>query len=80
MPNSPEPADRRIGRPPTTIAMILAELVRTDRPLKGAALARRCGRQYSGHFREALGSIVEEGLAVTIDGEYWLTSRQRAAV
>jgi hypothetical protein len=43
-------------------------------PLKGEAIARRAGKNYSGHFRGVLAVLLANGVLIYEDG-YWLASR-----
>jgi hypothetical protein len=67
MPPLPPP-DRQENRTPLEEA-ILRVLKEAGKPLKGHAVATRCGKEYSSHFRETLSRLRKQGfLDITEEG------------
>jgi hypothetical protein len=66
----PRPARRRHLR-----ELIVEQLATTDRPPRGAALARACGRRYNSHFRTVIAGLESEGVVTPAAGGYWLSGR-----
>lgn len=66
------------NRPITpTMQRILSVLGEANRPLKGETVARRAGKNYTGHFRTALHQLRERELILLLDEGYWLAGRER---
>ncbi len=59
-----------------TMLIIVSVLKEADRPLKGEAVARRAGKNYTGHFRAALARLRERGIVLMLEAGYWLASRE----
>ncbi len=55
-----------------TMKLIVATLDKADRPLKGEAVARRSGKNYTGHFRTALAQLKERGVIALLEDGYSL--------
>jgi hypothetical protein len=66
----PRPARRRQLR-----ELIVEHLAAADRPPRGAALARACGRRYNSHFRTVIAGLESEGLVAPAAGGYWLAGK-----
>jgi hypothetical protein len=45
------------------------------RPLRGAALARACGRRYNSHLRAVIANLESDGVVVSTPSGYWLAGR-----
>jgi hypothetical protein len=68
--DAPQPARRRQLR-----VLIVEQLAAADRPRRGAALARSCGRRYNSHFRTVIAGLESEGVVAPIANGYWLAAR-----
>jgi hypothetical protein len=66
----PRPVRRRQLR-----ELIVEQLATADRPPRGAALARACGRRYNSHFRTVISALEAAGVVTAAAGGYWLASR-----
>lgn len=55
-----------------TMKLIVATLDKADRPLKGEAVARRAGKNYTGHFRTVLRQLKDRKIVLLLDEGYWL--------
>jgi hypothetical protein len=66
----PRPTRRRQLR-----ELIVEQLAATERPPRGAALARACGRNYNSHFRTVIAGLESEGVVTPVAGGYWLAAR-----
>jgi hypothetical protein len=75
VPVSP-PADvpRRVRRRQLR-ELIIEQLEKAERPPRGAALARACGRRYNSHFRTVIAGLESEGVVAPVAGGYWLAGR-----
>jgi hypothetical protein len=56
---------------------IIKVMEKAERALKGSAIASRCGKKYTGHFRECLGRLEADG-TLTHDEEGYRLAGQRA--
>ncbi len=65
-----QPARRRPLR-----ELIVEQLAAAERPPRGAALARACGRRYNSHFRTVIAGLESEGVVTPADDGYWLAGR-----
>jgi hypothetical protein len=66
----PRPVRRRQLR-----ELIVEQLAAADRPPRGAALARACGRRYNSHFRTVIAGLESGGVVAPAAGGYWLAGR-----
>lgn len=75
IPVSPPPDARRPARRRQLRELIVEQLAKADRPPRGAALARACGRRYNSHFRTVIAHLQTEGVVAPISSGYWLAAR-----
>ncbi len=68
--DTPRPRRRRQLR-----ELIVEHLAIADRPPRGAALARVCGRRYNSHFRTVIAGLEAEGVVTVAAGGYWLVGK-----
>jgi hypothetical protein len=72
---APTPPDSQPAAPGSSRLrqQILDTLGQATEPVKAGTIARRCGRSNSGHFREVLRGLIEDGEVVEHPGHtYWL--------
>ncbi len=62
-----------------TMRAIIAVLEQATAPLKGEAVSRRAGKNYTGHFRTALRQLRDRGVVLLLEGGYWLAARANGA-
>jgi hypothetical protein len=75
VPVSPPPDTARRVRRRQLRELIVEALAGADRPPRGAALARACGRSYNSHFRTVIACLEAEGVVVPAANGYWLAFR-----
>jgi hypothetical protein len=66
----PRPTRRRQLR-----ELLVEQLAAADRPRRGLALARACGRRYNSHFRTVISGLETAGVVAAVAGGYWLAAR-----
>jgi hypothetical protein len=69
-PDAPRPTRRRQLR-----ELLVEQLAAAERPPRGVALARACGRRYNSHFRTVIARLESEGVVTPAAGGYWLAAR-----
>ncbi len=59
----------------TLRSKILELLRKVDKPLKGASIAKKLGRDYDSYLKETLSEMRRGGAVIHANGGYWLQGR-----